>query len=165
MTKEIGVKTDYYYNSLIGKSSIKYSNKRKFFNYVKSLFSNERYEWSIKKYKVFITDNNIVSQDICSVLVQLSNSDYVLKGKKMKGFLGFITKVETLNSLPDKQKTKIGDIDALEFLKSFREFSNNHLKFNSKKEYIEFIDKNFETGYTYNTLYSYLTDSKKIETD
>jgi hypothetical protein len=165
MRKEIGIKTDYYYDDLIGKSFNKYLNKRKFFNYIKSLFFNERYEWSIKKYKIFIIDNNIDSQDICSVLVGLSNSDYVLKGKKMKGFLGFITKVKTLNSLPDKQKTRIGDIDTIEFLKSFREFSKSNLKFNSKKEYIEFIDENFETGYTYNTLYSYLIDSKKIEID
>ena len=164
MTKEIGVKTDYYYDSLIGKSSIRYSDKRKFFNYVKSLFFNERYEWSIKKYKVFITDNNIDSQNICTVLVELSNSDYVLEGKKMKGFLAFITKVKALN-LQDKQKTKIANNDPIEFLKRFREFSNKHLKFNTKKEYIEFIDKNFETGYTYNTLYSYLMDSKKIDID
>tara|TARA_B110000971_G_C20011066_1_gene501528 strand:+ start:562 stop:1191 length:630 start_codon:yes stop_codon:yes gene_type:complete len=157
-------KTDYYIDHLIGKFSITYVDKRKFFNYVKSLFFNERYEWSIKKYKVFITDNNIDSQNICTVLVELSNSDYVLEGKKMKGFLAFITKVKALN-LQDKQKTKIANNDPIEFLKRFREFSNKHLKFNTKKEYIEFIDKNFETGYTYNTLYSYLMDSKKIDID
>ena len=85
-------KTDYYIDHLIGKFSITYVDKRKFFNYVKSLFFNERYEWSIKKYKVFITDNNIDSQNICTVLVELSNSDYVLEGKKMKGFLAGATK-------------------------------------------------------------------------
>lgn len=165
MEKSIGVKNDYYFEYLIGKLNTKNIDKRKFFNYIKSLFFNERYEWSINKYKVFIKDNNIVTQNICKVLVEFSKSDYVLHGKKMKGFLGFVSKVENLNSLQDKSRIRIVDNDMLEFLRSFRKFSNKHLKFKNKKEYIAFIDKNFETGYSYNTLYKYLIDSQIIEVE
>ena len=150
-TQKKNEKKHYYYDYLIGKYSSKNIDKLKFLEYLKSLFFNfNTYMWLPSKYKDFVRKNNLNSSDCYKVLSNLNISNQLLK---QKGYSKFLEKIEKYNQTAQTDhKIKVSIDKNMDFLKDLEKVKKKYLSI-SKTDFIAFISRNFDTGYSERTLY------------
>lgn len=144
----------YYYNYLNGRKNSKYMDTLKFVKYIKDLFFNSTTsKWIPSKYKKFINRNSLDYKKCFETLSSLRVNNVFLK---QKGYLEFLKSIEKYNSVVPSYKKIIVPIEnrrtLLIDIEKVREKHKEHIKVN-KKDFVAFILKNFDIGYTQKTLY------------
>ena len=144
----------YYYNYLNGRKNSKYIDKLKFVKYIKDLFFNSTTsKWIPSKYKKFINRNGLDYKKCFETLSSLKVNNVFLK---QKGYLEFLKSIEKYNPVaPSNKKIRVPIENRREFLNEIEEVRENHLKIDNK-DFVTFILKNFDIGYTKTTLYKKL---------
>lgn len=157
----------HYFYFFQGHFDIKHAydfSKDSFYSYLKKLFLDPvDSKWKVKKYKRFVTDNNLNFRDCYEVLSDFGNTEYFNNRKGKKGFKLFKPFVQTLkryNKINSKRKYQIKNSPIKFYRKLFDMLTVDTDM--STEEILRFIHNNFITEFTYSTFRSYWFDHKFI---